>query len=69
MKVYRGVEVQLHSFLTSTLGGREWSPSLPINLTPVEAPRYTFYTRLGGPTAGLYVLEKIQVSFAFPEYK
>jgi hypothetical protein len=65
MKVYRGVEVQLHSLLTSALGGREWSPSFPSSLTPGEEPRYPFYTRLGGPRAGLYVLEKISFHLHF----
>jgi hypothetical protein len=27
MKLYEGVEVQLHSFLTSTIDGGEWSAS------------------------------------------
>jgi len=33
MKMYRGVEVQLHTFLTD---GGEWSASHPGSLTPSE---------------------------------
>jgi hypothetical protein len=34
MKRYSGVEVQLHSFLTSALEGVEWSVSLPGRFPP-----------------------------------
>jgi hypothetical protein len=34
MKVYGGVEVQLHAFLISALDGDEWSASHPIRFTP-----------------------------------
>jgi len=34
MKTYRGVEVQLHAFLTSALDGGEWSVSRPGRFTP-----------------------------------
>jgi hypothetical protein len=34
MRAYWGVEVQLHAFLTSTLGGGEWSVSRPCYFTP-----------------------------------
>jgi hypothetical protein len=33
-KTYWGVEVQLHSFLTSALDGREWSASCASRFTP-----------------------------------
>jgi hypothetical protein len=36
MKVYWGVEVELHKFLTSALDGGEWSASLPDRFTPRE---------------------------------
>lgn len=38
MKAYRGVEVQLHSFLTVVLDGDEWSTSRRGRLTPKENP-------------------------------
>jgi hypothetical protein len=34
MKTYRGVDVQIHIFLTSALVGGEWSASRPCRLTP-----------------------------------
>jgi hypothetical protein len=36
MKMYWGVEVELHAFLTSALGGGERSASLPGRFTPRE---------------------------------
>jgi len=33
MKMYGGVEVQLHTFLASALGGGEWSASCPSHFT------------------------------------
>jgi hypothetical protein len=34
MKVYGGVDVQIHIFLTSALVGDEWSASRPGSFTP-----------------------------------
>jgi hypothetical protein len=34
MKVYGGVDVQIHVFLTSTLVGGEWSDSRPSRFNP-----------------------------------
>jgi hypothetical protein len=34
MKMYVGVEVQLHAFLTSALYGGEWPASCPGHFTP-----------------------------------
>jgi hypothetical protein len=34
MKVYGGVDVQIHVFLTSAVVGGEWSASSPGRLTP-----------------------------------
>jgi hypothetical protein len=42
MKVYWGVEVELHLFLASALDGGEWSASSP-------GPWYPLGRRLGGP--------------------
>jgi len=40
MKTYGGVDVQLHTFLTSPLGGREWSASRPGHFIPgINSPR------------------------------
>jgi hypothetical protein len=36
MKTYRGVDVQIHIFLTSALVGGEWSTSRPGHFTPGE---------------------------------
>jgi hypothetical protein len=38
MKTYVGVEVQLHSFLTSALDGSEWSASQPGRFPPGKSP-------------------------------
>jgi hypothetical protein len=49
MKGVGGVEVQLHSFLTSALDGGEWSASRPYRFTPEKEYRYPLNRRLGGP--------------------
>jgi hypothetical protein len=50
MKAYRGVDVQIHIFLTSALAGGEWSASRPGRFTPGgKSPRYPLDRRLGGP--------------------
>jgi hypothetical protein len=50
MKTYWGVEVQLHTFLTSVLDGGEWSNSRPGRFIPGRKnPRYLLDRRLGGP--------------------
>jgi hypothetical protein len=59
MKVYGGVEVQIHIFLTSTLAGGEWSASHPGRFTPGERASGTHW--IGGwvdPRAGLDDVKK-----------
>jgi hypothetical protein len=54
MKVYGGVDVQIHIVLTSALVGGEWSASCPCCFTPGERAPGTHWT--GGwvdPRAGL----------------
>jgi hypothetical protein len=36
MKTYWGAEVSFHAFLTSALGGGEWSASYSGHITPME---------------------------------
>jgi len=49
IKMYRGVKVWIHAFLTSSLYGREWSVLRPIHYNPgVRAPD-TVYKKLSGP--------------------
>jgi hypothetical protein len=40
MKMFGGMEVQLHAFLTLVLGGGEWSASHPSHFTPRESTPY-----------------------------
>jgi len=42
-----GEEVQLHSFLTTTLDGGEWSVSQPDRFTAGKKSRYLLKKRLG----------------------
>jgi hypothetical protein len=48
MKTYGGVDVWIHSFLTSVLTGGEWSASLPCRVTHEESASVT-HSKLGGP--------------------
>jgi hypothetical protein len=43
MKVYGGVDVYIHIFLTSALGGGEWSASRTGHFTPGERAPYTHW--------------------------
>jgi hypothetical protein len=59
MKVYGGVEVLRHIFLTSALAGGEWSASRPCHFTPVErVPGAHWIRGWVDPRAGLDDLEK-----------
>jgi hypothetical protein len=59
MKAYEGMDVQTHVFLTSALGGGEWSASRTCRFTPGErAPGTHWIGGWVGPRAGLDV-EKI----------
>jgi len=50
MKTYnKTAEVQLYLFLTSELGGREWSTSRPNHFVPREEPWYPLNMRKSGP--------------------
>ena len=60
MKVYGGVDVWIHIFLTSALAGGEWSASRPCRFTHEERDPGTHW--IGGcvdPRARLDHLEKI----------
>jgi hypothetical protein len=59
MKVYGGVDISIHIFLTSALTGGEWSTSRPSHFTPRERARGTDW--IGGwvgPRDGLDDMEK-----------
>jgi len=58
MKSYGGVEVQLHSFLTSALDCSEWLTSRPGRFTPVPIEQEAGV----GPRAGLDILGKREMS-------
>jgi hypothetical protein len=49
MKMHGGVEVKLHTFLSSALDGDKWSASRPSRFTPGEIFRRLFDRGLGGP--------------------
>jgi hypothetical protein len=59
MKVYGGVDVQIHIFLTSALVGGKWSASRPGLFTPEErAPRIPWIQGWVDPRAGVDNMEK-----------
>jgi hypothetical protein len=57
MKVYGGVDVQIHIFLTSALAGGEWSVSRR-STTGERAPGTHWIGGWVGPRAGLDAVEK-----------
>jgi hypothetical protein len=62
MKVYWGVEVDLHAFFISVLDGGEWSASRPGCFTPRERDSGTHW--IGGwvgPRAGLDAVVKRKI--------
>jgi hypothetical protein len=59
MKAYGGVDVKIHIFLTSALGGGEWSASRHCRFSPGErAPGTPLREGWVGPRAGLDDVEK-----------
>jgi hypothetical protein len=59
MKGYGGVDVSIHIFLTSALGGGEWSASRPCRFTAGErAPGAHWIEVWVGPTASMDDVEK-----------
>jgi hypothetical protein len=48
LRALGGVEIYLHPFLTSALGGDEWLASRPGRLTYWKEPRYPLNGRLDG---------------------
>jgi hypothetical protein len=59
MKMYGGVDVQIHIFLTSALAGVEWSASRPGRFTPGErAPGIHWIRGWMDPRASLDDVEK-----------
>jgi hypothetical protein len=59
MKAYGGVDVEIHLFLSSAVGGGEWSASRPGSLTPGErAPDNFWIGGRVGPRLGLEDLNR-----------
>jgi hypothetical protein len=68
MKVYGGVEVYLHAFLTSALDGGEWSDSPPGRFTRREiAPSTHWIGGWGGPRAGLDAVVRRKIPSPYRE--
>jgi hypothetical protein len=65
VKAHGGIEVQLHSFLTSALDGGEWSTSRLGRFTPGKECQYPSSRRLGGSQgrSGQFTEEKNQLPF------
>jgi len=68
MKAYGGVEVQLHSFLTSALDGGEWSTSRPSRFIPGKEPPFPSIEGWVGPRVSLDVMEKREISRPCEEF-
>ena len=62
MKTYRWAQVQLHSFLTSTLDGGDSSTACTITLFPGKSPSVHWIGGWVGLRARLDILEKRRVS-------
>jgi hypothetical protein len=68
MKAYWGVEIYLHTFLTSALDGREWSASRPGRFNPTErAPVTHWIGGWVGPRAGLDAVVKRKIRESNPQ--
>jgi hypothetical protein len=62
MKMYWGLEVQFHAFLTSALDGGEWSASRPGRFTLRERAPGTHWTRgWMCPRTSLYTMAKRKI--------
>jgi hypothetical protein len=70
MKMYGGMEVQLHAFLTLALNGGEWSASFTSHITTRERTLGTYW--VGGwvdPRAGLDKVAKRKTPYPCQELK
>jgi len=65
MQAYRGVKLQLNSFLTLALDGDEWSTAGPGRFTPGKESWCPLDWRVGGPQSqhGRFGAGKISCSF------
>jgi hypothetical protein len=62
IKAYWGDDKRLHSFLTLTLGGGEWSAARPGRVTPDETPSTHWVEGWVGSRASLEPLEAGKIS-------
>jgi hypothetical protein len=68
VKMYWGMKIYLHAFLTSALDGDKWSASRPGRFTAGERTPGTHW--IGGwvgPIAGLHVVFKRKKIHSFPQ--
>jgi len=61
VKTYGRMEVYLHAFLTSALGGGDWSAVRPGSFTPWEPPSTPCIGRWVGTRAGLDAVAKKKI--------
>jgi hypothetical protein len=67
MKLYGGVEMKLHSFLTLALGGHEKTSFRLRSFYPQENNHRYAHRIRAGPSADLGILEARKFSFRFQE--
>jgi hypothetical protein len=65
MAAIRRTSVSVQSFLTSALDGNERLTSCPGCFTVFYNTCYPLWSRLGGPTAWLYISNRIKIYFPY----
>jgi hypothetical protein len=66
MKVYEGVDVWIHVFLTSALDGGDWSASRPGRFIPGERPPFTHW--IGGAPEPVWTTWRGEKSYPYRDW-